>query len=130
MSLYSTKIPYQPTVPPMPDVKSPRKKRNMEWNVFVCNVNKQKIETYNVFEHSSFSEYVSEHLKECKTKEEFAERLKSELRYYFGFKAEWEVLVSPWVGGDREKDTIKIDVFDQVMSNWEIFVDYVWGFRK
>lgn len=129
MSLYSTKIPYQPTIPPMPDVNSPRKKRNMEWNVFVYNVNKQKIETYNIFEHRSFSERAIKCLQECKTREEFSEKIKLELRYSFEFKAQWEVLISPWVGGDREKDTIKIDVFDQVMSNWEIFVDYVWEYR-
>lgn len=101
----------------------------MEWNVFYHNVNKQKIETFNIFEHCSFNEDVNEHLKTCKTKEEFAENLKSKLRYYFWSKAQYEVIVSPWCGGKNTKD-IKIDIFDQVMNNWDVFVNYVWEWSK
>ena len=97
----------------------------MEWNVFYHNVNSQKIETFNIFKHWSFTEYVSKHLKECKTKEEFAEKLKSELRYYFWCKAEYEVIIIPWCGGRDTKD-LKVDIYTQVMNNWPIFLDYVW----
>lgn len=102
----------------------------MEWNVYYFNINQRKIETFNIFDHRTFVKYVKKHIKECKTKEEFAEKLKSELMYYFGFKAEWEILISPWVGGDRKEDTIKIDVYNQVMINWNVFSDYVWNNRK
>ena len=101
----------------------------MKWNVFYYNINKKKIETFNIFEHRSFLRYV-EIAKELKTKEEFVEQLKSELRYYFWAKAEYEVLITPWVGGDREKCAVKIDVYDQVMSNFEVFVDYVWNCKE
>ena len=99
----------------------------MKWNVFYYDINRKKISTYNIFDHSSFLKYVKEAMKECKFKQEFAEQLKSELRYYFWAKAEWELLFYPWVGD--EKAAIKIDVYDQVMNNFEIFVDYVWSFK-
>jgi hypothetical protein len=44
-------------------------------------------------------------------------------------KCEWEIIVGPWCGG-RDTKEIKIDVFDQVMYNWEHFLEYVWNERK
>ena len=99
----------------------------MTYNVYYFNINKQKIETYNIFEHGSFIKYVRKHLEDCKTKEEFSEELKSELHYYFWSKAEWEVIITSWVGGNRKKDAVKIDVYSQVMNNFEVFADYVWS---
>jgi len=101
----------------------------MKWNVYYYNVNKQKIETYNIFEHGSFVYYIEEAIKEYNDKESFAEQLKRELRYYFWSKAEWEIIISPWCG-NKNPDEIKIDVYDQVMLNWNIFVDYVWENRE
>lgn len=101
----------------------------MKWNVYYYDINKRKIEIWNVFEHGSFVKYIKEHLKKYKTKEEFADKLKSELMYYYWSKSEWEIIISPWVGGDREKDSVKIDVYDQIMLNWELFVDYVWQIK-
>ncbi len=98
----------------------------MEWNVYYHNINSQKIETYNIFNHHAFNEYIKLHLRKCRTKEEFSERLKSELNFYFWSKAEWEIIIAPWCGGRDTKD-IKIDVYDQVMNNYDIFLDYVWS---
>ena len=67
--------------------------------------------------------------KHCKTKEEFADKLRSSLMYYYWSKCEWEIIVGPWCGG-RDTKEIKIDVFDQVMYNWEHFLEYVWNERK
>lgn len=100
----------------------------MEWNVYYHNVNKDKIETYNILEHGSFIEDVLNDLNECRHKDDFAEfkrRLQRELRYYFWSKAQWEILLKPWVGS-RNKEEVKIDVYDQVMLNFDIFADYVW----
>lgn len=102
----------------------------MKWNVYHYNINKRKVESYNIFDHYSFREYVKKAIKKHLIKEDFEEQLKSELRYYYWCKAEWEVIVAPWVGGDREKDKIKIDVYNQVMLNWDVFVNYVWDNRK
>ena len=102
----------------------------MKWYVYYYNINKRKIDIFNIFEHGSFCEYIKYHAQICKTKEDFIERLKSELLYYFWSKAEWEVIIAPWCGGDREKDSVKVDVYDQIMNNFEVFADYVWNNKE
>ena len=56
-------------------------------------------------------------------KENFIEQLRKSLMYYFWSKSEYQVLILPWVG---EADDIKIDIYDQVMMNWDKFSEYVW----
>jgi hypothetical protein len=101
----------------------------MEWNVYVHNINRDRIEKYNVFEHSSFIKYLKKACEECESKDMLAEKIKSELRYYFWSKSQWELIISPWVGYSKPFN-IKVDVYDQVMMNFDIFVDYVWKNRK
>lgn len=87
---------------------------------------------------------------------QFAAEVKSSLMYYFWSKCEWEVVITSWppyVNGkeiDRLADektnclidygrfvrtyvnleaAEKIDVFDQVMMNWDQFIDYLWRNR-
>ena len=103
--------------------------KNLVWNVIYHNVNRDELGVWNVFDHGRFREDVSKELKKCKTKEEFAEKLRGDLFYYYCSKCEWEVLVSPWCGSKKEP-TIKIDVYWQVMNNWEIFLDYVWNSKR
>ena len=97
----------------------------MKWNVYVHNFNKNEIEVYNIFEHGSFIEELKKDFQECKNKDDFARILRSKLRYYYWSKAEWEIIISPWIGR-KEPCDIKIDVYDQIMNNWEVFLDYVW----
>ena len=99
----------------------------MEWNVFIYNSNKRKIESFNIFDHRKFNEDVQKSLKKFKDKNEFIKILKSDLMYYFWSKYEWEIILAPWCGKNIEEDAIKIDVYEQVMNNWNIFVDYVWS---
>lgn len=98
----------------------------MKWNVYIYNINRRKIETWNVFDHGRFVADVKKHLKECETKEKFAIELQCELHYYYWAKAEWEIIITSWVGGDRKKDATKIDVYSQVMMNWDLFLNYIW----
>ena len=102
----------------------------MEWNVYVYNHNRHKPEPFNIFDHWRFVEDIKKAISKYKNKADFESQLKSELFYYYGSKAEWEVLITPWCGGDRERDAIKIDVYNQVMMNWDKFVDYCWENRK
>ena len=97
----------------------------MDWNVFYHDVNAQVIKALNIFEHGSFRESV-ERLKGITDKEAFARELMSYLRYFFWCKSEYEVVISPWCGGRDTKD-IKVDIFTQVVNNWEIFLDYIWN---
>lgn len=101
----------------------------MEWYVYYHNWNKDEIEKYNIFDHYKFRHDVELGLYQYDIKEEFAEDIEAELMYYFWSKAEWEVVVGPWCGS-RNNKPIKIDVYDQVMLNWNAFVDYVWAHKE
>lgn len=101
----------------------------IRWNMFYHNCNSRSIETFNVFEHGSFREYVKQAAKKYQSKEDFAKQLRSEVMYYFWSKCEWEVLVTPWVS-PRESEKKKVDVCWQIMNNWDVFVDYTWANRK
>ena len=102
----------------------------MEWNVFIHNINRKEIENYNIFNHGSFREDIVRAAKEYDNKEEFLKYVKSSLMHHFWAKAEYEVIIAPWCGGDREKDAKKIDIYDQVTNNWDIFSEYIWNNRK
>ena len=67
-----------------------RKKFEMEWFVFIYGLNCNGFRKMNIFNHFRFEECTIKHLKECSTKEEFAERISRELFYYFGSKCEYE----------------------------------------
>lgn len=101
----------------------------IRWNVFYHNCNSRSIETFNIFEHGSFREYVKKAAKKYQNREDFAKQLRSEVMYYFWSKCEWEVLVTPWIS-PRESEKKKIDVCWQIMNNWDVFVDYTWANRK
>ena len=132
--------------------------KDMKWYVYVCGMNTKQIKKHNIFEHSSFFEYVVKALKKYDTKEEFAEQLRRELFYYYGSKCEWEIILTDWpphikmkeldrLNAEREETrekynrdpyslyanlepAIKVDVYMQVRNNWDIFLDYVWSFKK
>lgn len=101
----------------------------MEWNVFYHNVNSQEIIILNIFEHGGFAKDVEKHLKKCTDKEAFVKEVKSSLMYFFWSKSEYEIIISPWCGGRNTKDK-KVDIYSQIMLNWDKFVDYVWSFKK
>ena len=49
---------------------------NIEWYVYYYDVNRKKIDTYNIFEHSSFKKEFSVLLQCDLTKEVFADQLR------------------------------------------------------
>ena len=130
----------------------------LEYYVYYYNFNSHSIKKFNIFNHGRFLEDVKKDLRECETKKEFAEELHKDLIYYFWSKAEWEVVITPWtpritiselnrLNEEREKTlkkynrepyslyvnpdiSEKIDVYEQVMLNWDLFVDYVWQHKK
>ena len=105
----------------------------LTWNVYVENINQRCIEVHNIFDHSRLVADLKKDLKEYKDdKDGFAERLRRELMYYYWSKCEWEVIVTSWPPPSPESDfeDIKIDVYEQVRLNWDVFVDYVWEHRK
>ena len=131
---------------------------SLEWNVFRYDINKDKIVTFNIFNHWKFDEDVQKSLKKFKNKDEFAEQLRRDLQYYFWSKCEYEAIITSfpahitmgeldrlnnerWSHKDKYGtdyvrmgvnlyDGAKIDIYEQVMNNWYIFLDYVWNSKR
>ena len=100
--------------------------KGLEWNVYIASFNGKVIEKYNVFEHQGFLNDCNEAWSSYKNDfQKFAESVKRSLSYYFWSKCEWEIILSCFPPYKKFKDE-KIDVYDQVMMNWEIFINYVW----
>lgn len=100
--------------------------REMHWNVIVEDFNGRKIGTYDIFRHGNFAEDVRKAYKKYRNDHDsFCENVRKSLAYYFWSKCEWEVIVSAWPPSDRIPDK-KVDVYEQVMMNWDVFIGYVW----
>lgn len=130
----------------------------LKWIVYYDSVNSGKITKFNIFDHWKFNEDIQKNLKKIKDKDEFAERLRRDLMYYFWSKCEYEVIITSFptyitmneldiLNEERKSckekynrdpvrlgvslDTeIKIDIYEQVMNNWDVFLDYVWNSKK
>ena len=59
----------------------------LKYNVWIYNINRRKMEVFNVFEHYSFLREIKKILLEknyfCSSIEDFSEQLKKEAMYYF-----------------------------------------------
>lgn len=104
--------------------------KTMEWNVYYYDYNSKEMHTFNVFEHYGFRKSVRNAVKESKSRDEFAEKLIKELNYHFVEKSEWEIVIAPWTDEIQGEDIVKIDVYDQVMLNYDKFVDTAWYNRR
>ena len=101
--------------------------RDMEWYVIVEDFNARRITRYNIFDHGSFMEGIRRAYKKHKDdREAFDTEICGLMFYYFNSKCEWEVIVSSWPPSDRVPER-KIDVYEQVMQNQHVFLDYVWN---
>ena len=102
---------------------------DLEWNVYYEEINSRKILTFNIFEHYDFLKGCAK-AAEQPTILQFATEVKHELMYYFWSKCEWEVLLVSWTSPEDKKRHCKIDVYNQVMLNYDRFIDYLWDNRK
>ena len=100
--------------------------RDMHWFVYVDDFNGKRIVEYDIFKHGGFAEDVMKAYKKHRTDfDAFAEKVRGSLFYYYRSKCEWEVIVGAWVARDRTPER-KVDVYQQVMLNWDVFIRYVW----
>lgn len=127
----------------------------MVWNVYCEDFNRNTIIKYNIFDHSGFAQDVKNMLESDVPKNEFTEQLNRSLRYWFCGKTEYEAVISSWPTyiDKAELDRLnteyeeynnkrgrypykinvapdvseKVSVYDQVMMNWEQFIEYVWS---
>ena len=100
----------------------------VEWYVFREDVNNKQIVNYNIFEHVSFvmdcAKYIKKHKNEYFTLET---KVRRTLQYYFWSKCEMEVIISDWPpSGKIER---KVDIYEQVRLNWDVFYQYFWEHR-
>lgn len=96
----------------------------MKWNVFYYDSNKREVTTFDIFKHGAFRKDV-DMLLTSSSFEEFSEELRKILMYYFWSKCEYEIIISPWCGS-RDTVSRKIDIYTQVMNNWDVFIEYIW----
>ena len=102
-------------------------REDMVWNVYVEDTNRRDIAHYNIFNHYSFMEDAKNAYKDYKDDyEKFCDEIRRSLQQYFWSKCEWEVIISDWPPSKREPVEVKVDVYDQVMQNQDIFFKYTW----
>ena len=105
-------------------------KSKITWNVYYGDWNERLIKFDNIFDHYGFYKDCRKNVKEnYEDRAKFEEVLRQDLFYYYCSKCEWEIVLSGWPSGDRIEGK-KIDVYSQIMINWNIFADYVWENRR
>ena len=98
--------------------------KELVYNVYHYNVNKDTIEPFNIFQSTDLSFCALKRLrKACVDKRTFLVSLKAQLRYIYSGRCEHEVVISGWPSGNT---TNKVSVYDQIMLNWSLISDYVW----
>lgn len=108
-------------------MKSIKNDVELEWNVFVHDINKHQMRIFNVFNHGRYRQEIIELLnhKDDYTLEEFREKVKLSTMYYYWRKCEWEILTAPLIG-NFDKESVKIDVYKQLEMNWNHYIKYLW----
>jgi len=107
---------------------SPRK-ANPEpvWNVFLEDFNRKEIRTFNVFHNCTFIEQLKKEFRRY-AKHKDIEKLKAEIKswamYCFWSKCEYEIILTSFPEKKDFKEK-KVDVYQQLMLNWDSFVEYV-----
>lgn len=101
----------------------------MEWYVYYYDPNGRAIKAYNVLGNSRIKAFIRELKKKYKdSKDDFAEKLQSELMYHYWSRSQWEIILLAWCGGDGS-EARKIDAYDQIKMNWNQFIDYCWNYN-
>lgn len=100
-----------------------KKKIDAKWNVLFWNVNLNRLEEYDVIPRFVDAIKSIKKNERPKTVEELDEVLKSEARYMFWAKCEYELLIKSWPEGKNDE---KIDIYHQLKLNWDVFVRYFW----
>ena len=102
----------------------------LKWDVYIYDFNARKVATYDIFSHKNFFDDCQKAVKNFSDKkEDFLWLIKNTLRYYFWSKREWEILISD-LSPHPDYPDLKVDVYSQVMMNWEAFSEYVWGHKE
>ena len=134
-----------------------KKEIKLVWYVYRFSHSENTVKPFNVFEHGSLMESIQKWWKKPLSKEEFAKKLRGELFYYYCSRCEHEIIMTHFPAHITPKELdrliaernkfiaengkapfshtvdleyeVKVDVYVQVMMNWEHFLEYVWGER-
>lgn len=107
---------------------------NLTYYAFIYDWNTESLDWVNVL-GDRYKEHLVKALKtkteevRVKNRDELKKDLRSYLFYFYASRAEYEVLVGDLFSGlDPAKyvdDMVKMDVYDQVILNLDIMVDYI-----
>ena len=104
----------------------------LTWKVKRFDCNKQEIVDYDILRYRE--DFIKRLKKISNNREEFSERLKSQMRYYYWSKSEHELLISikvdkvilsPWCGC-RDSEKASIHIYDEIFD-WLTFANYHLG---
>lgn len=106
-------------------------KEDIQWLVFREDFNGRKIVYFDIFNHSYFLEDIRKLIRSIDSREKFLEEVRNKLRYYFWSKCEYEVIISGWPPPREDSGfkNRKVDIYEQVMMNWDAFSFYIWEYR-
>ncbi len=123
--------------------------QELTWNAYLEDWNSCKIKVFNIFNSFCFMNGVIKANKKYKDDFNFLKEVRSFLMYAFWSKSEYEVIITSWPPyiekGEFERLTKedikyrtwvnlssgeKIDIYNQVMINWEAFKLYLLTNRK
>lgn len=95
----------------------------LSWNVVRYDFNKKDFVSCNILTKSVVEE-IKRSTKNIDNKLDFAEEVKDICMYFFWSRSEWEVVLQEWTSHNPKEK--KVDVYDQLLLNWDRFIDYVW----
>lgn len=99
-----------------------------QWFVYYHSHMDRKIKSLDIFGHVAFAEKFEKIRLKKLPKEEFAKEVRSILFYHYNSKFEYEVLISSLSEYRNRDEEIKVDIYSQVMLNWDVFIDYIYQF--
>lgn len=101
------------------------------WNVYYESLNGHEIKVFNIFDHWGFIASCADDMRKLKDdKAEAKERVRRNMMYCFWSKCEYEIVLKAWVDPRGVVPEVKIDVYDQVYNNYDIFFEYVWEHKS
>ena len=101
--------------------------QELVWNVYHYSHTTRQIEVWNIFHSIKFCERIERLIKKKFEKETFAEKVKGELMYCFLTKYEYEITVCKYPRSETAAEDLRVDVYDQVMLNFDAFIDYLYA---
>jgi len=98
-------------------------KKAFSWKVILHECNGDKIVVHDVLAYKK--DAIKKMRRQSSSIEEFEDKLSTMMASQYWSRAEYEVVVHAWCGGDAE---LKIDVYDQLKLNWDKFVEYCYNY--